>query len=302
MISRLRNEIPDRIKGHFPLASYTTMGVGGSAECFVTPLYLQDISLIQKYRSGEGCPVNVIGGGSNLILLGHFLPGLVISTLAMRQINLEGSFPKKEIVCEAGLPLKSLLRRSISEGLSGLEFAMGIPGTLGGALYGNAGVQGLSVSEVISWVEVVKPGGTLVRLEKKDIEWGYRYSSLGHSGDIIYRCGLSLVPEAPEKIRENCRYWWKKRSLQPYADRSAGCIFKNPEKYSAGWLLEQCGCKGIRKGDAMVSERHANFIINLGHAVSEDVLWLIRECRMRVHEKTGIMLELEVRLIGNENF
>lgn len=290
------------IKGHFPLASYTTMGVGGLAEFFVAPRSLQDIILIQKYRSGEGCPVNVIGGGSNLIILGDVLYGLVVSTLEMCQISHAGSSERKEIVCEAGLPLKSLLGRAISEELSGLEFAMGIPGTVGGALCGNAGVPGFSVSDVINWVEVVKPGGTLARLGKNDIGWGYRYSSLVNSEDIIYRCGLVLVPEEPEKIRDNCQYWWKKREQQPYTDRSAGCIFKNPEKHSAGWLLERCGCKGMRKGDAMVSERHANFIINVGHAVSEDILWLIRQCRTRVYEKTGIMLELEVKLVGNEIF
>ena len=177
---------------------------------------------------------------------------------------------------------------------------MGIPGTLGGALCGNAGVRGHSISEVIDWEELVEPGGEVKRLPRDQIQWGYRHSEIGEGSAIVYRCVMTLITGDPEEIRRNCQHWWTRRATQPYDHKSAGCIFKNPVGQSAGRLLENCGCKGLSKGDALVSEEHANFIVNTGHANSEDVLWLIGECRRRVHERTGIMLELEVKLIGNE--
>lgn len=300
LISDLLGKLSLPYHESFPLGSSTTMGVGGRAEFLVSPFSLKDLLLIQRYRSEEELPVVLLGGGSNIIFTGEKVEGLVVSTLNLNELRVTRSSGKVRIVCGAGLSLRRLLGVTLSGGVEGLEFSIGIPGTLGGALCGNAGVRGHSISEVIDWVELIEPGGELKKLSRDQIRWGYRHSDLGEGSSIVYRCGMTLKSGDPEVIRHNCLIWWNRRGTQPYDHKSAGCIFKNPVGHSAGRLLDSCGCKGLRKGDALVSEKHANFIVNIGHANYDEVLYLIRECRRRVYERTGIMLELEVKLIGNE--
>ncbi len=188
----------------------------------------------------------------------------------------------------------------ITRNLSGAEFLVGIPGSVGGAIIGNAGAQGRGIGDVVKWVEVVESTGKRVVYQRESISWGYRYCSLSSDGNIVVSSCLHLpFLNVRDQARLNCMSYWKHRLNQPFlSERSAGCIFKNPEGESAGRLLDISGCKGLERGDAYISRRHANFIINKKNATCYDVLHLINECKKIVKTHTNINLDLEVKILG----
>jgi len=285
------------IKENVSLVQYCTFGAGGTAKFLITPSDVFDVIKIMLARKKHLFPLFVLGGGSNVLF--SDVEGVVILSSGFRSINYRRK-GKNKIIVEAGsgYPLKSIVRECLKRGYEGFEFAVGIPGTVGGAVMGNAGTQGADIGNLLLWVECVTPEGSVVRLEQKDIKIGYRYSSLSENGCFITKCAFEASLGDVGQIKEKCLEYWHMRSKQPFTCKSAGCIFKNTENNSAGKLLDECGCKGMRVGDAVISELHANFCINLGKASVLDIKELIYKCRDIVYEKKGILLDFEVKVFG----
>jgi UDP-N-acetylmuramate dehydrogenase len=203
------------------------------------------------------------------------------------------------IVCGAGVDLRKIFALTIREGWSGLEFAAGIPGTVGGALMGNAGTRYGDIASAVRSARVVKADGTAENLNKDEINWGYRRSSLSEGEPlVISRVELALRESVREEVISSARLAIASRSLQPAGVRTAGCVFKNPPGERAGKLLDEAGCKGLSSGGARVSPVHANFIENCAGATAADIVKLAIECRQRVFERFGISLQFEIRSFG----
>jgi len=284
------------IKENVSLAQYCTFGAGGKAKFLIIPSDVSDVIKIMLAWKRYQFPLFFLGGGSNVLLSN--IEGVVILSSGFKSIHYE--YNEDRIIVEAGsgYPLKSIVRESLKRGHEGFEFAIGIPGTVGGAVMGNAGTQGVDICKLLSWVECVVPDGSVVRLESKDIKSGYRYSSLSESGCFITKCAFEIRQGNIGLVREKSLEYWRIRSNQPFLHKSAGCIFKNAINYSAGKLLDECGCKGMRIGDAAISELHANYCINIGNASALEIRELIYECRDIVYKKKGILLDFEVKMFG----
>lgn len=287
------------IQEEVPLGPLTTIGVGGKAEFYFEPYRIEDLVFVKQLECKSGLPLHIIGGGSNLIIDDKGLKGIVVSTVLLKGIEISRQGVQIQIIADTGVQLKRLVGLSLEEGFTGIEFAVGIPGTLGGAVFGNAGVRDNAISDLVSWVETINHEGVVTRRNRDQIDWRYRYSALSQERCCISRCCLNLTASSRQDVWDLSRKFWKKRVHQPYGFKSAGCMFKNPDGDSAGRLLEVARCKGLRKGDAQVSHFHANFIVNLGNATFLDILGLIQECRRRVKDSFGIDLSLEVDILSD---
>ena len=286
----LQPHLPDTmIMENWPLSQLTTLGTGGTAEFFAQP---ETVSQLQEIiRLARNIPVYIIGGGSNIIIPDGKIPGLTISARKLDTLSWRGNFTAE---IGAGLSLPGLVKTLRDMRLGGLEFAAGIPGTLGGGISGNAGAGGHGVCEYVDSVNAVDSSGNLVALGRGDFTYGYRYC--GISGVIIASSVMSW--DGSPWSEDVYSSFMARRKSQPLGFRSAGCTFKNPEGYSAGKLLDECGCKGLRIGGAVVSDVHANFILNTGNAASHDVTELAELCAKRVYDYTGIMLETEIKTLS----
>jgi UDP-N-acetylmuramate dehydrogenase len=286
------------IKENAPLAQYCTFGAGGTAKLLVAPTDVSDIIKVMLARKQYQFPLYFLGGGSNVLF--SDVDGVVILSYGFCNLNYYECNESNRIIIEvgSGYPLKSIVRESLKRGYSGFEFAVGIPGTVGGAVMGNAGTQGEDTGKLLLWVECVTPDGSVIKYDSKEIESGYRHSSLSEKNCFITKCAFEARREDIGLIREKCLGYWSARSNQPFTRKSAGCIFKNTVNSFAGKLLDESGCKGMRIGDAAISELHANFCINLGNASALDIKDLIYKCRDIVYEKKGILLDFEVKMFG----
>lgn len=291
--NNLHAALPDIIiKEHWPLSPLCTLGAGGYAEVFIAPVSIEQMKLVYHAVMSEGCPVYILGGGSNVIFPDGLVHGAVISTVNLNSITWRTPLTAD---IDSGFKLPMLLNELREKNLGGLEFAAGIPGTLGGAVSGNAGAGGHGVCELIDEVITVEPDGEIITRSNSMMDYSYRHCSLSDEKRIIVSVRMTFRPGQPEdrKIFED---FMMKRANQPHGHKNAGCTFKNPEGISAGKLLDECGCKNLSAGDAVVSERHANFILNRGHASSSDVIKLIELCAQRVYDSTGIKLEPEIKI------
>lgn len=286
----------DRVLREEPMSRHTTMRVGGPAElCFLpaaTEEILEAISLARKAK----VPFRVIGNGSNLIVRDGGLPGLtVILGSAFSGIEAAGEV----LTAQAGATLGELAERALKHSLTGLEFASGIPGTVGGGTAMNAGAYGGQISDVLLWADVTDEEGNIARLSAGEMEFGYRISRPLKEGLIVLRAAFGLHTAPEEGIRSAMRELAsRRREKQPLDKPSAGSVFKRPEGHFAGALIEQAGLKGTRVGGACVSEKHAGFIVNEGGATARDVTDLIRLVQKRVFRASGVELECEVRILG----
>ena len=242
-------------------------------------------------------PVTVIGHGSNLLVLDGGIRGLVISVSKnMRGIRREGN----TIIAQAGAMLGSVAAEAAEAGLSGLEFASGIPGTVGGAMTMNAGAYGGEMAQVVTRVNGITPEGKPISLNNEEMQFGYRTSVIGRMNFVVTEAVFTLMPDNPEWIRERMAELNAKRAeKQPLDQPSAGSTFKRPEGYFAAALIDQCGLKGYAIGGAQVSMKHAGFLINNGER-SSDFLELIRKVQQIVEDRVGVKLEPEIRIIGEE--
>lgn len=275
-----------------PLKDWTTFKIGGPARYFSQIKSEDDLRQALSRAQDIGCPVFVLGGGSNLLISDHGYPGLVI------KMSINFVEWKKELVqIGSGVALSWLVKEFIKRGLSGLEWEAAIPGTIGGAVFGNAGTPEHNIGQLVERVDFIDRSATEANFFSSDqCQFGYRDSVFRHDPNkIITSVTLSTKPGNKEIImgRYNELIASKKLS-QPRLQPSAGCVFKNPPGQSAGMLIDQIGLKGFRVGDAQISEKHANFIVNLGKATSQNVVDLITFIKARVLEEKGILLEEEI--------
>ncbi len=293
LANKLHSALPDMIiEEKKSLSPLCTLRVGGEAEIFVAPDSFEDMKNLFAFALEEGCPVYVMGGGSNVIFPDGLVKGIVISTL-----NLKSFAWRTDITADidAGVMLPSIMKELREKKLGGMEFAIGIPGTLGGALAGNAGAGGRGVCELADDVICVEDNGEIKTWHNNELNYSYRKSSLTDKKRIILSARMTFR-NSNSKDREVLESFLLRRGTQPHAFGNAGCTFKNPGEKSAGKLLDECGCKNLSVGDAIVSEQHANFILNRGKATSSDIMELIKICAHKVYENTGIKLEPEIKI------
>jgi len=279
-----------------PLHLHTSWRIGGPADFFVEPGSLQELQRAVSYAHGKGLPLTVIGAGSNVLVSDRGIRGMVIKIgSGLARVTVRGQI----IEAEAGARLSMVAAAARDNGLGGFEFAAGIPGTVGGAIVMNAGANGLAVGELVTRITVMGPGGELLEKAREELRFGYRSSSLQQDPAVVAAASFCCYPRNVDLIRQDMEnYLALRRDHQPLASASAGSVFKNPAGKSAGWLIDNAGGKGLRVGNARVSEQHANFIVNLGSATARDVLALIEKVRALVLQRFGVKLELEVRFLG----
>lgn len=280
-----------------PMAKHTTMRVGGPADVLFLPDSAGEVARALAWAGELGVPALLMGNGSNLIVRDGGVRGLVIS-LGERfsRIRVQG----EELTAQAGASLKRVAAAAQEAGLSGLEFAAGIPGTLGGGVAMNAGAYGGQVSDVLVDAQVLLDGEA-VTLTRAEMEMGYRSTVPLKRGLPVLSARFRLTRDDPEAIAERARRFNAlRREKQPLSFPSAGSVFKRPAGQFAGALIEAAGLKGLAVGGAQVSEKHAGFIINLGDATATDVLKLIAEVQRRVQAHAGVWLETEVRIVGTD--
>ena len=274
------------------MKNHTTFRIGGPADIFTLPSSVEDIRRIIKYAKANDISYYVIGNGSNLLVADSGIRGIVIK-IGKNMSNVE--FDGEVIKAQAGALLPNLSKMAAEHELCGLEYGAGIPATLGGAIAMNAGAGGQDTSQIVTSVKAMNVEDTIMEIEKEDLSFGYRESRFKHSGEVVLEAELQLQFNEQAVIREKMRMLMEKRKrTMPLNYPSAGSIFKNPEGDYAGRLIEQAGCKGMRKGDAQVSELHANWIINLGQAKASDVLALIVQVQNAVQRECGFQLCPEV--------
>jgi UDP-N-acetylmuramate dehydrogenase len=278
-----------------PMAKHTTFRVGGPARRFVRPGSAGECADLLALATEEGWPLLVLGNGSNLLTGDGALELLVIHTGRLDGVARTG---ERTIRAGAGISLARLSAFAQREGLGGLEFAHGIPGSLGGGVYMNAGAYGGEMKQVLSAATAWFPGGGVRRLPVRDLDLRYRHSVFSEQQGAVLEAEFLLEPRDPSEIQaQMSEFDRRRREKQPLEYPSAGSTFKRPEGHFAGVLIEQCGLKGFRIGGAQVSEKHAGFVINAGGATCADILALIAHIQQTVYEQTGVRLEPEVRMV-----
>jgi UDP-N-acetylmuramate dehydrogenase len=276
-----------------PLAPHTWLRLGGAAEYFAEPTSVEELQALVRRARDEGTPIRMLGGGSNVLVRDEGLAGLVVRLSA--QAFAEITLGKRSITGGGGAKLGHVISTSVREGLAGLETLVGIPGTVGGALHGNAGSRGGDIGQWTRQATVMTRDGELLTRSGEELVFAYRESSLDEL--VILDAQFELDEEDPEELTKRMqKQWIIKKANQPLAHQSAGCIFKNPRGMSAGMLIEQASLKNTRVGGAVVSERHANFIVADDGATAADVLKLIEQVRESVLDRLGIELETEIEI------
>lgn len=291
---------PAGVKRDYPLARLTTIRTGGRAELFARPGSLAQLRELLAWADAEGIQVGVVGSGSNLLVADTGVEGLVLKLdKELSKIELEGT----RVHCGGGARLPAVSARAAQAGLTGLEFGVNIPGTVGGAVRMNANAYGGELARVLDWVDVVSGSG-VVRRRPDELGFAYRRSRL-ERGEVVARAAFGLERGETHEVKATLaqmRAW--RKAAQPSGIKTFGSTFKNPddphaEGRTAGQLLDAAGCRGLRLGGASFSNKHANFIVNEGDATTADVVELMAEGRRRVKERFGIELEPEVQALGN---
>ncbi len=277
-----------------PLFKHTSFKVGGFCDLALYPESVKQLSELYSACKSLDLYTYILGNGTNVLFTDRGFRGVVFITTAMGEITLEDN----EISVISGTSLKMLCLFALNNGFTGLEFAYGIPGTVGGAVYMNAGAYGGEMKDVLTSVTAIDPNGKLITFTADQLDMGYRRSVFTDSEYVIISATLRLEKGNPDEIKEKMdNLMERRRSKQPLEYPSAGSTFKRPEGTYAGLVIEQSGLKGYTVGGAMVSEKHANFVINYNKAKSADIVQLIADVQAIVKEKTGYDLEPEVKLI-----
>ncbi len=300
------------VKLNEPLAKHTTFKIGGPADFFVTVSTTTDLVALLQFLDAEGMPYFMLGGGSNMLVREEGFRGVVVHTKTERiDIN------DFHVIADAGVVTVHLAQETVKAGLSGFEWGVGVPGTVGGAVRGNAGAMGGEMKDVISSVEVYRDS-EVVTFSYDDCEFDYRHSIFKNQPGVVLRAHLQLKKTedigGKKKMIDFLQY---RNKTQPQGFASTGCIFKNvdfvpgkeqfifdvPEEFvkkgkiSAGWLVETAGMKGVQVGQAQVSPVHGNFVVNLGGATAQDVLTLIEQIKQKVYDTSGVELHEEIQIV-----
>jgi UDP-N-acetylmuramate dehydrogenase len=306
MKSSLKEELLSVCAGNVlfdePMRKHTSFRVGGKADVLAYPRDRDDLDRLLGFLKDRGLPYYILGKGTNVLVKDGGIRGAVINlTRGFKDVALIKENGENALIrADTGVSLSDLLAYSVRAGLSGLEFAAGIPGTVGGALVMNAGTKHGSMNDITNSITVISPLGKISRLKRMDLRFAYRKLELGE-GDVILEAVFELKKAPTEEIRNRVNSNIShKRSTQPLNQPSAGCIFKNPKGYYAGQLIEESGLKGYRIGDAMISHVHGNFIVNVGEAKACDILNLMDLIEHRIKENSGITLKPEIQIIGED--
>jgi UDP-N-acetylmuramate dehydrogenase len=282
-----------------PLARFTTMRVGGRADLFAEVHNLFELRGIVRYARSHDVPLTLLGRGSDVVISDAGIAGLVVRSAA-QQVRFEGD----RLIADAGLPMARAATLAKDAGLTGLEFGLAIPGTLGGAVWANAGAHGSDVAGALVSASVMRADGSEAALDGTSLGLAYRESALKHAPEgrpeVVTSATFQLRPEDPAVIEErldDIRRW--RQAHQPLGMPSAGSSFRNPPGDSAGRLIDSLGLKGLREGGASVSEKHANFLVNDQHGTASDVRRLGERVRARVRDETGVQLEWEIVFLGD---
>lgn len=279
------------------LSKHTFTKTGGKGDIVITPESYEDVRFVYQYALKNHIPVTILGNGSNLIIKDGGIRGFVVILTKLKNITLNDN----QIIAQTGAAIIDTSRFALKHCLTGLEFACGIPGSVGGALYMNAGAYGGEISQVLKSALALDNTGEFVVLKKEELELGYRKSNIEEKGVIILEATFELKPAAYDAIKavmDDLTY--KRESKQPLEYPSCGSVFKRPPGYFAGKLIQDCGLQGKQIGGAQVSTKHAGFIVNLGAATASDYLALIKHIQNTVKRKFGVELETEVRIIGED--
>ena len=286
----------EQVKTEEPMKNHTTFRVGGPAEFFVMPRTAEEVKKVIDLCRRESFPYYIIGNGSNLLVSDQGYRGVVL------QIYKEMSYIEVEenvVVAQAGALLSAIANKALENGLTGFEFAAGIPGTLGGACVMNAGAYGGEIKDVLEEVTALTEEGEVLTIPKENLELGYRTSIIARKGYTVLEARIQLRGGEKEAIKSLMEELKDKRvSKQPLEYPSAGSTFKRPEGYFAGKLIQDAGLRGFSVGGAQVSEKHCGFVINRENATAADVAELMRQVSARVEEEFGVKLEPEVKRLG----
>lgn len=297
VVEALQKFVPrENIRLQEPMAGHTTFRIGGPADCFVELENEEQLKKLRRYLQMTGVSFFVLGNGSNLLVSDSGYKGIVLQIgPKMSSVTVEGD----RIVAQAGATLVQVARAAMEHGLSGLEFASGIPGTVGGGVVMNAGAYGGEMRQVVTQVNVVSRDGELMELDNETMEFGYRTSVIRESSFIVTEVTFRLEPGDRDVIKAKMEELSaRRREKQPLEYPSAGSTFKRPEGHFAGQLIMEAGFRGFQIGGARVSEKHCGFVVNAGNATARDVQEVIARIQLRVEEQFGVKLEPEIIYLG----
>lgn len=282
-----------------PMRNHTSLRIGGPADVFAIPQNLLSLRNMYVNLEKSKIPFLPLGGGTNILVMDGGIEGAVISFRSFKKLDvLSEDGEDVYLFVEAGTPLQRLVNFTRGSGYSGLEGLVGIPGTVGGAICGNAGAFGYEMKDVLISVVIMDAEDRIEKIKAEGIDFGYRSSSIS-ANEMILSAEIKLKKDKKEDVSAKIDDFLKrKRQKQPIREPSAGCVFKNPPGLHAGKLIDEAGCKGMRIGDIEVSTIHANFFINKGSATASDFIRLMEEIAQRVKEKFGVILEPEIKIVG----
>lgn len=280
------------------LAELTSYRVGGLAQWYAAPRNWESLQATFEWLNKQDMPLTLLGAGSNLLISDRGIPGLVISTRYLRHTQFDRE--TAQITAGAGEPIARIAWSAAKRGWRGLEWAVGIPGTIGGGVVMNAGAHAQCVADCLVSALVLSPDGKVERLNAQQLNYRYRSSSLQGDRRLVIEATFQLQPGFTKEqvMATTTNNLQQRKSTQPYDRPSCGSVFRNPSPHAAGWLIEQLGLKGHRIGEAEVSHRHANFILNCGHAKAQDIFRLISHVQEQVEAHWSILLEPEVKILG----
>ncbi len=284
-----------------PMSSHTSLKIGGPADIYAAPQDIPSLINLLLNLNKNRLPVFTIGGGTNILVRDGGIEGAVVSLRSFKKIKtIKEEDGHVLVYVGPGVLLQKLLYFAKENGYAGIEGFAGIPGTVGGAIFGNSGAFGYEIKDILHSVELMDKEGNIKRVQSGAISFGYRSSGI-LPGRLIVGSEIKLKRDKKEEIAERADNFLKiKRERQPLWEPSAGCVFKNPEGASAGKLIEEAECKGLRIGDVEVSGIHANFFVNRGRAKASDFIKLMQVVSYRVKKKSGVVLEPEIRIVGRD--
>ncbi len=304
---QFREVFGETLKVNEPLSRFTSARVGGPAEMFLTVHTADDLHHAVDMAYSQKIPYFILGGGSNILVADTGISGLVILNRA-RNVSYRHNGVNVVCTAESGMNLSSLSRQCIAKGLSGLEWAVGVPGTIGGAVVGNAGAHGGDIDGILLSATIWEPGRGIRVYSNDEMQYEYRDSILkkdqhkARTRRVVLAADLQLTPESVDVLTARADAFTTRRKQTQPGGASMGSMFKNPENYYAGYLIETAGLKGFQVGNAQISEQHANFFVSDGDTTAEDIRSLIAEAWNSVREQFGVEMELEVELVGDWDF
>ncbi len=293
-----REKLPGKYYKNAPMSSYTSFKIGGPADLLVIPGTKEELAALLAFVKTEKEPLTIMGNGSNLLVRDKGIRGVVVKLgNGLKNMTWSGT----TITAEAGVSLAAVSQKAAALSLTGLEFATGIPGSLGGAVFMNAGAYNGEIKNVVEKVQVLTEAGEIVTYTNKELDFSYRHSALQETTELVVEVEMRLEKGDPAAIKADIEDFTKRRmTKQPIELPSAGSMFKRPKGYYAAALIDEAGLRGYRVGDAQVSRKHTGFVVNVGNATAQDVLGLIKAVQDKVYNHSGIRLETEVRIIGED--